>query len=171
MKTPIKIPIVETDNYLLIVSDEKIKEKDYYLDDTMEIRRSVTSDDMYWSARKHYLLITGYYPLRNTSPTLEDVVLLPGVLTIPNGQTVYSEEDVYDIIDLAAENKGLFKEDILKQFQSIKKPLLLYPKFFIPEMEFIVEERTGTELAWGRSAMKTLINEQGQTRFVGTYEY
>lgn len=39
---------------LYIVSDDEIKEGDWYIDDTEEIRQSFTSDKDYWEVRKDY---------------------------------------------------------------------------------------------------------------------
>lgn len=43
-----------TYNHLYITSDEKIKEGDWYIDDTNAVRQSVTSDDIYWKSRTDY---------------------------------------------------------------------------------------------------------------------
>jgi hypothetical protein len=40
--------------HLYILSDEEIKEDNWYLDDTNVIRQSVTSDKNYWSRRSNY---------------------------------------------------------------------------------------------------------------------
>ena len=40
--------------HIYITSDEKIEEDDWYIDDCDKIRRSVTSDEEYWSVREDY---------------------------------------------------------------------------------------------------------------------
>ena len=39
---------------LYITSDEEIKKGDWYIDDTNDVRQSVTSDDIYWKSRTDY---------------------------------------------------------------------------------------------------------------------
>ncbi len=41
-------------NHLYIVSDDEIKEGDWYIDNVFKIRHSITSDKKYWSVRKNY---------------------------------------------------------------------------------------------------------------------
>jgi hypothetical protein len=48
----------------------------------------------------------------------------------------YSEEDVYDILDLGANNKGLRKGEILELFKKSKQPKT--PKWFVAEMEQVI---------------------------------
>jgi hypothetical protein len=71
-----KLKLIHTENYLLAVSNKEIKEGDWYLDDTDMVRQSVTSDEMYWSVRQDYMLITHHLPLNN-APMLDNVPLLP----------------------------------------------------------------------------------------------
>ena len=48
---------------LLLLSDDKIGLKDWYLDDTNTVRQSVTNDEDYWSVRKDNKKIIAAYPL------------------------------------------------------------------------------------------------------------
>ena len=59
-----KLQLIETQNYILAVSDEEIKEG-LYLDDTNTIRTSVVSDNQYWAKREHYKKIIAYKPKDN----------------------------------------------------------------------------------------------------------
>jgi hypothetical protein len=43
-----------TNQHLYILSNDEIKEGDWYIDDTFTIRQSVTSDKEYWSVRTDY---------------------------------------------------------------------------------------------------------------------
>ena len=40
--------------HLYIISNDEIKESDWYIDDANQVRRSITSDKEYWSVRKDY---------------------------------------------------------------------------------------------------------------------
>lgn len=90
-----------TDNYILITSDEEIKEGDCYL--------SKISDDVFkrvigghWIEnydKKMYQKIIAYLPLNN-APQLEGVPLLP---PLPSGDEKYrfSEEDMRKVFKMA----------------------------------------------------------------------
>lgn len=59
-----------TYNHIYITSDEEIKESDWYIDDTNNVRQSVTSDAAYWSVRKDY---------RKIIATTDKSLLLPNI--------------------------------------------------------------------------------------------
>jgi hypothetical protein len=73
-------PILKVENYLLIVSDGDLKEKDYYLDDTFQIRKAIKSEkDWSNSGKNGYIIckkIIAHIPLNNAQ-VLEAVELLP----------------------------------------------------------------------------------------------
>ena len=62
-----KLIKINTDHYVL-VDDSEIKYKDWYLDDTNQIRMCVVLDTDYWKSRKEYKKIT-----HSTQP-LESIV-------------------------------------------------------------------------------------------------
>ena len=54
LSTNLDILSHHTNQHLYIISDDEIKEDDWYIDDCNQIRCSVTSDKEYWSVRKDY---------------------------------------------------------------------------------------------------------------------
>jgi hypothetical protein len=72
-----KLQLIETQDYILAVSDKEIKEG-LYLDDTNTIRTCVVSDNQYWAKREHYKKIIAYKPKSNAAKL--DLPLLPEVV-------------------------------------------------------------------------------------------
>lgn len=68
-----KFKIIETDDYVLAVSDEEIEK--WYLDNVGTVRKGVIWDKEYWSVREDYKKIIAYQPKGN-APEL-DLPLLP----------------------------------------------------------------------------------------------
>jgi hypothetical protein len=165
-----KFKIVETEDYILAVSDEEIKINDlYYLPRTNNVCKCV-NDPTELNLERHLglLKIIAYLP-KNNAPEL-DLPLLPQMVVEDNVEKlaeiyaeenakdnnisyhnlylpleyafkaghkaatkVYSEENVYDILDLAANNKGLRKGEILDLFNKSKQSKT--PKWFVAEMQ------------------------------------
>ena len=67
-----KLKIITTPNYLLVVDDSEIKEGDWFLTDDKRVEQSAYD----WNARKWHKKIIAHLPL-NDSPILEGVPLLP----------------------------------------------------------------------------------------------
>ena len=66
-------PIIKTDNYILITSDEEIKAGDWYLDTTIDV---VFKNDKMFLNGVGYKKVIAHLPLNNSS-ILEGVPLLP----------------------------------------------------------------------------------------------
>lgn len=68
--------LINNGQYLLVVSDDEIKYKEWYIDDANQVRQCVVLDTDYWKTRKDYKKIISHLPLNN-SPILQNVDLLP----------------------------------------------------------------------------------------------
>ncbi len=83
-----KLQIIETPDYILGVSDDKIEK--YYLDDTGTVREAVTWDKEYWSVREDYKKIIAYQPKGNAPklnlPLLPEMVVEDDVEKLINKQ-------------------------------------------------------------------------------------
>lgn len=60
---------------LYVISDDEIEEGDWYIDDTNEIRKSLTSDKEYWNNRKNYKKIIA----STNDLQMEEIVRLPNI--------------------------------------------------------------------------------------------
>jgi hypothetical protein len=101
---------------LFFLSDEKIQEGDWYLDDLLDFRRAVTSDEDYWSARPKYKKIVAttidlIYPIANKNQQ-------PKFLPKPNaefidfyiGRKLHLNDSYETLIELRKDFYGHFDE-------------------------------------------------------------
>ena len=117
--------IVEEANYqlsniqsqhLYIISDEKIKEGDWYIDDCNQIRRSVTSDKEYWSVREDYKKIiatTDKNLVTKYDERFEDVTINKNSLNQKLPQL--PQQFIYDYI--AEYNKGNVITEVMVEYE------------------------------------------------------
>ena len=190
-----KQDIIKTDKYLLIVSDEEIKEDDFFYDlDTnyLKIKQSWENSHLDFNSKK----IIAHLPLNN-SPILEGVDLLPPledeVEKLANEYTSnekhsgwwaflrgynkarekykYTEEDIKTLIGkirsaLPKHNYNHYSIDFDEFIQSLQQPK--YPIGFECEMENKIAIDGHTVIG---SEPKTTTNSQGQTVLEGKYIY
>jgi len=89
-----KFKIIETEDYVLAVSDEEIEK--WYLDDVGTVRKGVTWDKEYWSVRKDYKKIIAYKPKNNAFEL--DLPLLPEIVVeddVEKFDKIITEESEY----------------------------------------------------------------------------
>ena len=130
-------PIIKTDNYTLITSDEEIKEGDWYLDTIIGV---VFKNDKMFLNGVGYKKIIAHLPLNN-EPILEGVPLLP---PLPNEDIdlaaqeypflfiegykkakekyKFTEEDVIKIVEKSRET-GLTAEFLMLSLSQPKLPV------------------------------------------------
>jgi hypothetical protein len=128
-------PIIKTDNYILITSDEEIKAGDWYLDTTIDV---VFKNDKMFLNGVGYKKVIAHLPLNNSS-ILEGVPLLPA---LPNEEIdlatqeypflfiegykkakekyKFTEDDVIKIVEKSRET-GLTAEFLMLSFKQPKK--------------------------------------------------
>jgi hypothetical protein len=177
--------IIKTDNYLLSVSDEDIKEGDWFTDDNNSLRRSYKLSHVQFANPKK---IISHLSLNN-SPILEGVDLLPPLedeveklvkehweddkeLNNPSSfkagynkakeKYKYTEEDLRKVLT----DKSLYELSVDEIIQSLQQPK--YPIGFECEMVtrvFDVYPQTINHIP------KTTTNSQGQTVLEGKYIY
>jgi hypothetical protein len=195
-----KFKIVETEDYILAVSDEERGVEGYNynfgLSKINKLTKTYPTHSTEWNFCKK---IIAYQPKGNAAelnlPLLPEIVVednveklaereypLTGVIGIDarNGlrieglklgykaaTKIFSEEDVYDILDLGANNKGLRKGEILDLFNKSKQSKT--PKFFVAEMQTTKSEvfRENDNVPYV-TLKTTTIN--GKTYLVGKFE-
>jgi hypothetical protein len=205
-----KFRIVETEDYILAVSDEErgVEEYNYNfgLSKINKLTKTYPAHSTEWNFCKKIIA----YQSKNNAPEL-DLPLLPemavedeverlaeklfpmnmvgGGISKSDRQLqqnafkkgykaatkVYSEEDVYDILDLGANNKGLRKGEILDLFNKSKQSKT--PKWFVAEIEDVFSENNesfihssgakGNYSTHNKKLKTTTIN--GKTYLVGKY--
>jgi hypothetical protein len=128
-------PIIKTDNYILITSDEEIKAGDWYLDTTIDV---VFKNDKMFLNGVGYKKVIAHLPLNNSS-ILEGVPLLPA---LPNEEIdlatqeypflfiegykkakekyKFTEDDVIKIVEKSRET-GLTAEYLMLSLKQPKK--------------------------------------------------
>ncbi len=94
-----RYPVIKTDSYLLIVSDDKIRMGDYYIDGYFFLRNVVVDDSEYWSNRKDYKKLIAHRPL-NDSPYIDGLDVLP-----PNWRDNGDKDDVEQLAEEHAEHQ------------------------------------------------------------------
>ncbi len=94
-----RYPVIKTDSYLLIVSDDKIRMGDYYIDGYFFLRNVVVDDSEYWSNRKEYKKLIAHRPLNN-APYIDGVDVLP-----PNWRDSGDKDDVEQLAEEHAEHQ------------------------------------------------------------------
>jgi len=192
--------IIKTDNYLLIVSDEEIKEGDFLLS-----KEGFIHNNFGWNYGDKK--ITAHLPLNN-SPILEGVDLLPLMqdetigkplvdyvflkhtqeecigfidgynkakekynLTLDKLLDLYIEESGYGM-DMWSKEENATMNIVTKIIQSLQQPK--YPIGFECEMEAPYTDGYADDRVrrfYGVPEPKTTTNSQGQTVLVGTYIY
>ena len=192
-----KYNIIKTDDYLLIVSDEEIKEGDWFTDDNNSLKRGYKLSHVQFANPKK---ITKHLPLNN-SPILEGVDLLPPLedevdeladeltshLTFPEERRVgivlgynkakekykYTEFDIITALEYGWNQRhfGKIDEDELRQIQKRFIQSLQQPKYpigFECENENKIAIDGHTVIG---SEPKTTTNSQSQTVLEGKYIY
>jgi hypothetical protein len=109
-----KLQLIETQDYILAVSDKEIKEG-LYLDDTNTIRTCVVSDNQYWAKREHYKKIIAYKPKSNAAKL--DLPLLPKI-------------DVEDDVDLKIQYRN-FSKQVKNPYLTEEKKYQVWEKAYI----------------------------------------
>ncbi len=94
-----RYPVIKTDSYLLIVSDDKIRMGDYYIDGYFFLRNVVVDDSEYWSNRKDYKKLIAHRPLNN-APYIDGLDVLP-----PNWRDSGDKDDVEQLAEEHAEHQ------------------------------------------------------------------
>ena len=97
--------IIKTDNYLLVVDDSEIKERDYCLADIGGFYSVVAYNRAF--TKHYYKKIIAYLPLNN-SPVLEGVDLLPP----------YSRHQEHGVEEYAESCNQLYKEWLITGYKS-----------------------------------------------------
>jgi hypothetical protein len=94
-----RYPVIKTDSYLLIVSDDKIRMGDYYIDGYFFLRNVVVDDSEYWSNRKEYKKLIAHRPLNN-APHIDGLDVLP-----PSWRDNGDKDDVEQLAEEHAEHQ------------------------------------------------------------------
>lgn len=191
--------IIYTNNYALIVSDEKPLYKDYYINEFMIAVRTGIDDSEY--VEDYIKKIIAHRPLTDV-PILEGVSLLPEfswnqqddvekksrdfVKQIGGSQEQrlafidgyleaketykYTEKDLIEAIEIAQTPTDYDKYPLINEIiQSLQQPKR--PKYFNPRMKEIPcpDNKLGCLVAHFKKV--TITNSQGQTELVGEYIY
>jgi hypothetical protein len=191
--------IIKTHNYLLIVSDEEIKEGDWHMYSNKDgslngpygFRRFLHNDYRCLNAYKCKKLIS-HLPLNN-SPVLKGVPLLP---PLEDGETMcpYPEEkqnaidwhngynkakekynaDLGELLSnfyLFATNGEVCDHEVINEFiQSIQQSKTPV-EFECESTQYTVDEMSKLPLGTVNQKPKTTTNSQGQTVLAGKYIY
>jgi hypothetical protein len=190
-----KVEIIYTEQYALIVSDEKPLYDHYYFNVSVLAVRTGTDDSDY--TEEHLKKVIGHRPLKD-APILEGVPLMPKftqeddverksrdfVKEIGGSQDQrlafvdgyleaketykYTEEDLRKVIEASRDIRYVtYSEDEL--IQSLQTKRL---KYFKCEMEQLPSnESFGLDYGSSNLKPKTITNSQGQTELVGEYIY
>lgn len=170
-----KQPLIQTDEYLLLISEENIKDvKPHKGKYHLEKGHIINKFQTYLTDLSECKLILAHLPLTKEAPILEGVMLLPFVVN-QYDELILKQ---LDFIHEAVRNKYFdlgFKTGALAMCMKNEKT----PKFFTAEMEllgFQTEKLDGNTITWQPIAgidytpkPKTTTNEQGQLVIVGTY--
>ena len=168
-----KQEIIQTDDYLILVSDKDIKEKRLrFILDNRDGMNGLLHQVSVVLSGKDCPEITAHYPL-NGAPFLDGVPLLPELTK------AYSEHDVIDLMIWAEINgrnfTGTDVDGRLIQFKNKIKSFgqPKYPKWFIQETVKQVlypglPESDCDNRVWYE---RTTTNKHGQAVLIGTYEY
>lgn len=104
-----------TGKHIYIVSNDEIVENDWYIDDTNTIRKSITSDKIYWSVRKDYRKI-----IATTDKSLYYINHDDSV-SYPKGKQIFLPEPSKNFIDFYINeyNKGNIITKALVEYYDI----------------------------------------------------
>ena len=180
--------IIKIDNYLLIVSDEEIKEGDWHMYSNKDgslngpygVRKFLHNDYRYLNAYKCKKLIS-HLPLNN-SPVLEGVSLLPPLeddeaINKAKEKYKYTEEDIMKAVVFGYRQNGRNghidheeERDFIQSLQQPKMPVAFECEVerIYPNPQTISKEYDFDDILIER---KTTTNSQGQTVWVGKYIY
>ena len=195
----VKHEIIYTDDYALIVSDEKPLYDDYYFNVSVLAVRTGRDDSDY--TEEHLKKVIGHRPLKD-APILEGVPLLPEfedddflnteIQVVGDNKTMsvsnflkkygketykYTEEDLRECCSLIFNALGvgddITTDEIIQHIQQPKRP-----KYFECEMEPKYKHIGAVKGVYGSGFRKqnlmyglpkTITNSQGQTEIVGKF--
>ena len=165
--------IVYTDKYALILSDEEIKEGDWFFEKTGRLGPISFSRG---KVNFHMKKIIAHLPLSDTPlfesdvPVLEGVPLLP---TLPQGEEKFTRLDM-----IKAFKMGMRGQEFKDHFAEIWDEFVEFidnpsrPTHFEFEMEAFDKDNNKILIAVFNddfTAPKTIINSQGQVELLGKY--
>ena len=172
-----KFKIVETENYILAVSDEEIKEGDWVynrgIETFLQVKNIWIDKIDFLNSNLETFKVVAYQPKGN-APEL-DLPLLPEMVVEPRGfdEFEYTEEDLrkaynkgFSEGDIKGTCSMVYKHESFEEYIQFLKQSKTTPKWFVAEIE---EQRTATYGGVIVKGLKTTTNSEGKQVLVGTY--
>jgi hypothetical protein len=164
-----RLPILRTEDYLLIVNSDEIEDNDFFLVESgvgypiNSINKAILNNDGTKNFHSdHCKKILAYLPLNDAVPTLDNVPLLPE----PQEWT-YTENDIIRAFETDHWYKvdGTYQENFNRFIKELKQTK--YPTHFFLDMEMNMNGKNGLDRA--RLIPITMTYENNNVVVIGRY--
>ena len=174
--------LIKTDDYLLVVDDSEIKERDYRVNIQRGYIQLVDDNPEYYNKRNDvFEKIIAHLPLNN-APVLEGVELLPPLEPMcPYPESKQNAVDWHNGYNKAKETYKYTEEDMRKAVSETRKGMLYNKQYEDEYIQSLSQQKIpiGFECEmkfkqipdFHKDEPKTTTNSQGQSVWVGEYIY